>query len=130
MAIPQKIITFNYPHSAGRHQYSVVHAIGFIKGKSAIHLARNYLRYRRDFTDQFFLVRGGHNSIVSRDEKPVSEFIRFQEKNRYLEELSFFKLGCITWRRFKQINALSGLFIQDSGFADELDLSLTLWNRS
>jgi putative transposase len=35
-------------------KYSVAQVIGYIKGKSAIHIARNYLGHRRNFTSQQF----------------------------------------------------------------------------
>lgn len=38
-------------------KYSVAQVIGFIKGKSAIHIARNYLGHRRNFTGQHFWAR-------------------------------------------------------------------------
>ena len=39
-------------------KYSVAQVVGFIKGKSAIHIARNYLGRRRNFTEQQFWARG------------------------------------------------------------------------
>ena len=35
-------------------KYSVAQVIGYIKGKSAIHIARNYLGQKRNFTGQHF----------------------------------------------------------------------------
>ena len=35
-------------------KYAVAPIIGFIKGKSAIHIAQNYLGHRRNFTGQHF----------------------------------------------------------------------------
>jgi putative transposase len=35
-------------------KYSVAQVIGFIKGKSAIHIARNYMGHRKNFTGQQF----------------------------------------------------------------------------
>jgi putative transposase len=73
-------------------KYSVAQVIGFIKGKSAIHIARNYLGHRRNFTGQQFWARGYHVSTVGRDEDTVREYIRNQEKeDRRLEQLSLFK---------------------------------------
>lgn len=73
-------------------KYSVAQVIGFIKGKSAIHIARNYLGQRRNFTGQQFWARGYHVSTVGRDENAVREYIRSQEKeDRRLEQLSLFK---------------------------------------
>ena len=73
-------------------KYSVAQVVGFIKGKSAIHIARNYLGHRRNFTGQQFWARGYHVSTVGRDENAVREYIRSQEaEDRRLEQLSLFK---------------------------------------
>ena len=73
-------------------KYAVSQVIGFIKGKSAIHIARNYLGHRRNFTGQQFWARGYHFSTVGRDEEMVREYIRSQEKeDRCLDQLSLFK---------------------------------------
>jgi len=73
-------------------KYSVAQVIGFIKGKSAIHIARNYLGHRRNFTGEQFWARGYHVSTVGRDENTVREYIKSQEaEDRRLEQLSLFK---------------------------------------
>ena len=73
-------------------KYSVAQVVGFIKGKSAIHIARNYLGHRRNFTGQQFWARGYHVSTVGRDEATIREYIRSQEKeDQRLEQLSLFK---------------------------------------
>jgi REP-associated tyrosine transposase len=73
-------------------KYSVAQVIGFIKGKSAIHIARNYLGHRRNFTGQQFWARGYHVSTVGRDENAVREYIKSQEQeDRRLDQLSLFK---------------------------------------
>jgi putative transposase len=54
--------------------------IGFIKGKSAIHLARVYGERRRNFVGQRFWARGYYLSTVGRDEAVVREYIRKQEQ--------------------------------------------------
>ena len=73
-------------------KYSVAQVIGFIKGKSAIHIARNYLGHRKNFTGQQFWARGYHVSTVGRDEKAVREYIKAQEKeDRRLDQLNLFK---------------------------------------
>jgi putative transposase len=48
-------------------KYSVAQVVGFIKGKSAISIARNYLKRKRNFTGQKFRVRAYHVSTVGRD---------------------------------------------------------------
>jgi len=73
-------------------KYSVAQVVGFIKGKSAIHIARNYMGHKKNFTGQQFWARGYHVSTVGRDEKAVREYIRSQEKeDRRLDQLSLFK---------------------------------------
>jgi len=73
-------------------KYSVAQVIGFIKGKSAIHIARNYLGHRRNFTGQQFWARGYHVSTVGRDEDTVRKYIRSQEQeDQRVEQLSLFK---------------------------------------
>ena len=39
-------------------KYAVSQVVGFIKGKSAIHIARNYVGHRKNFTGQHFWARG------------------------------------------------------------------------
>jgi putative transposase len=73
-------------------KYAVAQVIGYIKGKSAIHIARNYLGHRRNFTGQHFWARGYHVSTVGRDEQVVREYIKAQEKEDCrLEQLNLFK---------------------------------------
>jgi putative transposase len=73
-------------------KYAVAQVIGYIKGKSAIHIARNYLGHRRNFTGQHFWARGYNVSTVGRDEQVVREYIKAQEKeDRRLEQLNLFK---------------------------------------
>jgi putative transposase len=50
-------------------KYAVSQVIGFIKGKSAIHLARVYGEKKRNFVGQHFWARGYYVSTVGRDEK-------------------------------------------------------------
>ena len=61
-------------------KYAVSQVIGFIKGKSAIHLARVYSERRRNFTGQHFWARGYFVSTVGRDEAVIREYIRKQEQ--------------------------------------------------
>ena len=53
--------------------------IGFIKGKSAIHLARVYGERKRNFVGQHFWARGYWVSTVGRDEAVIRDYIRQQE---------------------------------------------------
>ena len=61
-------------------KYSVAQVVGFIKGKSAIHIARNYTEQRRNFVGQHFWARGYFVTTVGRDEAAVREYIREQER--------------------------------------------------
>ena len=66
-----------------------VEVVGFIKGKSAISIARNFLGQRRNFTGESFWARGYFVSTVGLDEVVVREYIRNQEKeDRRLEQLN------------------------------------------
>ena len=60
--------------------YSVSQAVGFIKGKSAIAIARNYMGRRKNFTGQSFWARGYYVSTVGKDEEVVREYIKHQEE--------------------------------------------------
>ena len=71
-------------------KYAVSQVIGFIKGKSAIHVARVYGERRRNFTGQHFWARGYFVSTVGRDEAVVRDYIRRQEEeDRRLDQLNF-----------------------------------------
>src|ERR1041384_4811172 len=61
-------------------KYAVSQVIGYIKGKSAIHLARVYGERKRNFIGQHFWARGYFVSTVGRDEDAIREYIRRQEK--------------------------------------------------
>jgi len=61
-------------------KYAVSMVVGYIKGKSAIHIARTYGERRRNFVGQHFGARGYYVNTVGRDEELVREYIRHQEK--------------------------------------------------
>ena len=58
---------------------SVAQVVGFIKGKSAIHIARTFVGKRQNFTGQNFWARGYYVTTVGRDEKTIREYINNQE---------------------------------------------------
>ncbi|MGE5357548.1 MAG: IS200/IS605 family transposase [Bacteroidales bacterium] len=60
-------------------KYAVSEVIGFIKGKSAIHLARVYSERKRNFVGQHFWARGYFVSTIGRDEAVIREYIKKQE---------------------------------------------------
>ena len=69
-------------------KYSVSQVMGFIKGKSAIHIARVYAGRRRNFVGQHFWARGYWVSTVGKNEAAVREYIQNQEKeDKRLEQL-------------------------------------------
>ena len=61
-------------------KYAVSQVVGYIKGKSAIHLARVYGEHKRNFVGQHFWARGYFVSTVGRDEDLIREYIRHQEE--------------------------------------------------
>jgi putative transposase len=61
-------------------KYSVSQVVGYIKGKSAIHLARTYGERKKNFVGQHFWARGYFVSTVGRDEETIREYIRNQEQ--------------------------------------------------
>ena len=60
-------------------KYSVAQVVGYIKGKSAIHIARTFGERKRNFVGQHFWARGYFVSTVGRDEPVIREYIRKQE---------------------------------------------------
>jgi REP-associated tyrosine transposase len=60
-------------------KYAVSHVIGYMKGKSAIHVARTFMERKRNFVGQHFWARGYFVSTVGRDETVIREYIRHQE---------------------------------------------------
>ena len=72
-------------------KYAVAQVIGYVKGKSAIHIARTYLGRRQNFTGQHFWARGYYVSTVGRDEATIREYIRKQEaEDQRLDQLNLF----------------------------------------
>ena len=73
-------------------KYAVSQVIGFIKGKSAIHLARVYRERKRNFVGQNFWARGYFVSTVGRDEAVIREYIRRQEdEDKRLDQLNLWR---------------------------------------
>ncbi len=62
--------------------------VGFLKGKSAIHIARVFSGRRRNFVGQQFWARGYYVSTVGKDEQAVRKYIKEQEAtDRQLDQL-------------------------------------------
>src|SRR5690348_18398085 len=73
-------------------EYAVSQVVGFIKGKSAIHLARSYAERSRNFVGQHFWARGYFVSTVGRDEEVIREYIRNQEReDKRLEQMNLWR---------------------------------------
>ena len=73
-------------------KHAVANVVGYIKGKSAIHLARSYGERKRNFVGQHFWARGYFVSTVGRDEAMIRDYIRDQEKeDQRLEQLNLWR---------------------------------------
>jgi putative transposase len=73
-------------------KYGVSQVVGYIKGKSAIHIARTFLGRKKNFTGQHFWARGYFVSTVGRDEQMIREYIKKQEtEDRRLDQLNMFE---------------------------------------
>ena len=73
-------------------KYAVSQVVGYMKGKSAIHLARVYGERKRNFVGQSFWARGYFVSTVGRDETVIREYIRAQEEeDKRLEQLNLWR---------------------------------------
>jgi putative transposase len=71
-------------------KYSVAQVIGFIKGKSAIYIARMYLGQKKNFSGMSFWARGYFVSTVGADEETIANYIRNQEdEDTRLDQLTF-----------------------------------------
>jgi len=72
-------------------KFAVSQVIGYMKGKSAIHVARVYGERKRNFVGQHFWARGYFVSTVGRDEAVIRSYIRRQEQED--QRLDQMKLG-------------------------------------
>ena len=72
-------------------KYSVSQVVGYIKGKSAIQIARNFQGRKKNFVGQHCWARGYYVSTVGKDEDAVREYIQKQEKeDKRIEQLKLF----------------------------------------
>ena len=73
-------------------KYAVSQVVGYIKGKSAIHLARVYGERKRNFAGQHFWARGYFVSSVGRVVVVIRVYIRNQEQeDKRLEQLNLWR---------------------------------------
>ncbi len=71
-------------------KYSVAQVVGYVKGKSAIWVARMMGR-QRNFLGQHFWARGYCVSTIGLDEVTIQEYIRTQEEvDKKLDQLKMF----------------------------------------
>ena len=74
----------------------MVHVVGYLKGKSAIQVARRYGERKRNFTGKRFWARGYFFSTVGLDEVIVRANIRDQEaEDKRYDQMKFGVLGLI-----------------------------------
>ena len=70
-------------------KYSVAQVIGYIKGESAIHVARTFMGKKRNFVGQHLWARGYFVSTVGRDEAVVRKYIQHQEaEDKRLDQMN------------------------------------------
>ena len=70
-------------------KYPVSQVVGYIKGKSAIHIACTYMGRQRNFTGEHFWARGYYLSTDGLDESVVRQYIQNQEaEDQRLEQLN------------------------------------------
>lgn len=73
-------------------KYAVSHVVGYIKGKSAIHIARTFGDRKRNFVGQHFWARGYFVSTVGRDEGVIRAYIQNQEReDKRIDQLSLLR---------------------------------------
>ena len=72
-------------------KYAVCQVIGYLKGKSAIYIARNYGGRQKNFTGEHFWARGYFVSTVGIEEGVIRQYIQQQEEeDRRIDQLRLF----------------------------------------
>jgi len=72
-------------------KHAVSQVVGYIKGKSAIYVARNFGGRERNYTGAHFWARGYYVSTVGIDEVVIRQYIQRQEaEDRRLDQLCLF----------------------------------------
>ena len=73
-------------------KYAVSQVVGYIKGKSVIHIARQYMGRRKNFTGQNFWARGYYVSTAGRDEEVIRQYIKKHEEiDKKIDQMGLFK---------------------------------------
>jgi len=69
---------------------AVSSVVGYLKGKSAIHVARHFLKKERNYAGQNLWARGYFVDTVGRDTEKIRRYIQEQEaEDQRLEQLEF-----------------------------------------
>ena len=69
-------------------KYAVAQVVGYLKGKSAIHVARTFMGRKRNYVGQHLWARGYFVSTVGRDEAEIRTYIReHEQEDRRLEQM-------------------------------------------
>ncbi len=72
-------------------KYGVSQVVGYIKGKSVTHIARNYMGRKRNFRGQHIWTRGYYVSTVGPEEAVIRKYIQDQEgEDKRIDQLSPF----------------------------------------
>jgi putative transposase len=72
---------------------AVSSVVGYIKGKSAIHVARHFLKRERNYAGQRIWARGYFVDTVGRDTETIRRYIAEQEKeDRRIDQLEMAEL--------------------------------------
>jgi putative transposase len=70
-------------------KFAVSSVVGYLKGKSAISIARNFTARKRNFAGESFWARGYYVTTVGLDEESLKTYIREQEaEDARLEQLN------------------------------------------
>jgi putative transposase len=73
-------------------KYAVSQVVGYLKGKSAIYIARTFGGRQRNYVGEHFWARGYFVSTVGRDEQVIRHYIQHQEaEDKRVEQLAMFK---------------------------------------
>jgi putative transposase len=72
-------------------KYAVSQVVGYMKAKSAIHIARAYLGRERNFVGEHFWARGYYVSTVGLDEEALRQYIKKQvDEDRRQDQMNMF----------------------------------------
>ena len=107
-------------------KHAVSQVVGYIKGKSAIHMARVYGERKRNFVGQHFWARGFFVNTVGRDEEAIRAYIRNQEK----EDQRLNLLTVLAHVGHASVQEFQKILIREVGSRSELALAARLFGKS